>query len=273
MQAYMEKATHEAKVHTSWINPNLEYDTAVRDFVAALLDEHPKNRFLAEFVRFHEQVVNWGLYSALAQTLLKLTSPGVPDLYQGQESWDFSLVDPDNRRPVDSRRHREMLLQIQKDLAQGDSSLLTLARELAHNPRDGRLKLFLTWRTLQFRRRHAALFQSGDYVPLEAQGTRARHVCAFARCSTSVGESERPMAIIVVPRWIAQLTPLPPDALVAPPPMEDAVWEDTRLAVGPWASSPLKNLFTGEIYSADESLLWVGKVLSNFPVALLSNVD
>ena len=100
MQAYMEKATREAKVHTSWINPVPEYDAAVRDFVAASLKKPAKNRFLAEFRRFHEQIVNWGLYTAVSQVLLKLTSPGVPDIYQGQELWDFSLVDPDNRRPV-----------------------------------------------------------------------------------------------------------------------------------------------------------------------------
>ena len=91
----------------------------MREFVAAVLDDHPKNRFLAEFRRFHEQVVDWGLYGALSQTLLKLTSPGVPDIYQGQELWDFSLVDPDNRRPVDFARRRKMLARLRKDIGRG----------------------------------------------------------------------------------------------------------------------------------------------------------
>ncbi len=181
MRAYMEKATHEAKLHTSWINPNVEYDAAVRDFVAAALDAHPKNRFLAEFRLFQEQVVNWGLYTALAQVLLKLTAPGVPDIYQGQEAWDFSLVDPDNRRPVDFAAHRAMLRAIQEELAGGDAALLGVAGELGNNPRDPRTKLFLTWRALDFRRRHPDLFQDGQYVPLQVRGDRARHVCALAQ--------------------------------------------------------------------------------------------
>ncbi len=136
MQAYMEKATHEAKVCTSWMNPDSQYDAAVRQFVAAVLDDQPKNRFLPEFSRFHEQVVNWGLYGALGQALLKLTSPGVPDIYQGQELWDFSLVDPDNRRPVDFAGRRKMLGRLQKDIGRRERSLLAVARELALNPRD-----------------------------------------------------------------------------------------------------------------------------------------
>ena len=200
MAAYMEKATREAKVHTSWINPDSEYDAAIREFVAAVLDDHPKNRFLAEFRRFHEQVVNWGLYSALSQTLLKLTSPGVPDIYQGQELWDFSLVDPDNRRPVDFANRRKMLARLRKDVGRNDRSLLSLSRQLAQNPRDPRLKLFVTWRVLQFRRQYADLFRLGEYIPLEVRGSRAKHVCAFARQWLSSSSEERTTAIVIAPR-------------------------------------------------------------------------
>src|SRR5690606_11051217 len=98
MQAYMEKPTHEAKLHTSWITPNADYDQAVHEFVAGVLQDSPKNRFLEDLRRLNEHVVDWGLYTALSQLVLKLASPGVPDIYQGQELWDFSLVDPDNRR-------------------------------------------------------------------------------------------------------------------------------------------------------------------------------
>jgi len=273
MQVYMEKATREAKVRTSWINPNPEYDAAVRGFVAAVLDDDPKNRFLPEFRRFHEQVVNWGLYSALSQTVLKLTSPGVPDVYQGQEVWDFSLVDPDNRQPVDFASHRGLLAQLQSDVAQNDQALLSLARRLARDPRDPRLKLFVTWQTLRFRGRHAELFQSGDYVPLEVQGARARHVCAFARLSRSPAGPDRPIAIVVAPRWLGQLTPLPQNSLVAPPPLGDAVWEDTNLAVEGLVSSALKNLFTGQVCGPRDHRLPVATALADFPVALLTNAD
>ena len=136
MQAYMEKATREAKVATSWINPNPGYDAAVAEFIAAALDDRAKNRFLAEFGRFHAQVVRWGLYSALSQVLLKLTSPGVPDVYQGQELWDFSLVDPDNRRPVDFARRRAMLAELAREAEGGAEAALALARRLAADPSD-----------------------------------------------------------------------------------------------------------------------------------------
>ena len=201
LAAYMEKATHEAKVHTSWINPDAEYDAAIREFVSAVLDDHAKNRFLAEFRHFHEQVVNWGLYGALSQILLKLTSPGVPDIYQGQELWDFSLVDPDNRRPVDFALRRKMLARLRKDAGRNDRSLLALARQLAQDPRDPRLKLLVTWRVLQYRRQHADLFRLGDYIPLDVIGPQAKHVCAFARATrvlarVSAGDCHRDRTVL-----------------------------------------------------------------------------
>ena len=226
----MEKATREAKVHTSWINPHAEYDAAVRGFVAAALDEQPKNRFLADLRQFHEQIVDWGLYTALSQLLLKLTSPGVPDIYQGQELWDFSLVDPDNRRPVDFALRRKMLARLRKDAGRKDRSLLALARQLALDPRDPRLKLFVTSRVLQFRRQHAGLFRHGDYIPLEVSGPRAKHVCAFARTCPSPSGSGREIALVIAPRFIAELTPLRSDAPTAPPPTGSAIWEDTHVS-------------------------------------------
>ncbi len=181
IQQYMEKAIHEAKVRTSWINPNAEYETAVREFVAAALAEQPRNRFLAELRAFVERILNWGLYNALSQTLWKLTMPGVPDIYQGQELWDFSLVDPDNRRPVDFARRSELLAGLEAEVAKGAEPLLQLAGELARDPRDPRAKLFVTWRLLQFRQRHADLFRDGEYLPVTATGGRASHLCAFAQ--------------------------------------------------------------------------------------------
>ena len=121
----------------------------------------------------------WGLYTALSQLLLKLTAPGVPDIYQGQELWDFSLVDPDNRRPVDFALRRKMLARLGKDAGRKDRSLLALARQLVLDPRDPRLKLFVTSRVLQFRRQYAGLFRHGDYIPLDVSGPQAKHVCVF----------------------------------------------------------------------------------------------
>ena len=181
--AYMAKAAHEAKVHTSWINPQADYDAALRGFVASALDEHPKNRFLAVFRQFHEQIVNWGLYTALSQLLLKLTSPGVPDIYQGQELWDFSLVDPDNRRPVDFALRLKMLAGLRQApsaarIARCPPWPVCSARKPAR-PASQALR-HAGGIAVQYRRQHADLFRLGEYIPLSVGGKQAKHVCAFA---------------------------------------------------------------------------------------------
>ena len=177
IQAYMVKAIREAKVNTSWLNPNTNYDEAVRAFVAAILEDTPGNRFLADFRSLHATVAHFGAFNALSQTLLKLTSPGVPDIYQGSEIWDFSLVDPDNRRPVDYDLRAWWL----GELVNPPGSRADLARALVDSKADGRIKLYLTHRALRFRRDHAELFRAGSYVPLEATGDAGEHIVAFAR--------------------------------------------------------------------------------------------
>ena len=253
IQAYMEKATHEAKQRTGWINPNPNYDAAVRDFVAAALDNHPKNRFLSEFREFHARIIGWGLYSALSQAFFKLTSPGVPDIYQGQELWDFSLVDPDNRRPVDFRRRRDLLARMQAELSRDGSSRLDFARRLADDPRDPRLKLFVTWQLLQFRRQHRDLFRRGQYIPLVAQGSRAEHVCAYAwRWTPGAGELEQ-IAIAIAPRLLAKLATSFSDEQSKPgPPIGEVVWSDTHLPLGDLSAERLNNLFTGEAVTSEQ---------------------
>jgi len=131
IQRYMAKALHEAKINTSWIQPNEEWDAAMRDFIAKVLDPSPRNKFLPAFIPVAKDVARFGAVNSLSQTLLKLTSPGVPDIYQGSEIWDYSLVDPDNRRPVDYKRRREML----------ESLATAHPRDLACNWTDGRIKM------------------------------------------------------------------------------------------------------------------------------------
>ena len=114
IQQYMLKATHEAKSNTSWVSPNEAYENATRDFVAALLEPSPRNSFLADFEPFSRRVSEFGMWNSLSQTLLKLTCPGVPDIYQGTELWDLSLVDPDNRRAVDYETRRQQLDAFQR---------------------------------------------------------------------------------------------------------------------------------------------------------------
>jgi (1->4)-alpha-D-glucan 1-alpha-D-glucosylmutase len=180
LQAYLLKAVKEAKLHTSWLNPDEEYEDAVTEFVDALLRNPSRNAFLSDFIPFQRQVAHYGLLNGLSQTLLKLTLPGVPDTYQGSETWTFSLVDPDNRRPVDYPARRAMLEALQAACRDRDEHTALLGELLDHLA-DGRAKLYLTWRILELRRRMPDFFRHADYVGLPADGTRSDNVVAFAR--------------------------------------------------------------------------------------------
>lgn len=270
LQQYMEKATREAKVRTSWINPNPGYDEAVQAFVAAVLEDSPGNRFLDEFRRFHRRIVDWGQYTALAQTALKLLSPGVPDIYQGQEIWDDSLVDPDNRRPVDFACRQWLLGELLAAVRPDESGLADVAAQLAPAPHDNRLKLFVTWRALQLRRKWADLFAQGQYLPLDVTGLQAEHVCAFAWRDPH-SRPQRRTAIVVVPRLLAQLTPAPDDDTPPPPPIGPDVWHDAALDISALDHGNYRNQFTGERLPLAQPRLPLARALSSFPIALLTN--
>jgi (1->4)-alpha-D-glucan 1-alpha-D-glucosylmutase len=256
VQAYMEKATHEAKVHTSWINPSPDYDGGVRQFVARTLDPAASADFLAELSPLRKRVSHYGFLNSLSQVLLKIASPGVPDTYQGTELWDFSLVDPDNRRPVDYERRRRMLDELKSSA--GGRNLAQFARGLAAAPEDGRVKMYLTWRALHARRDNPGLFTTGEYLPCEAVGARADHVCAFVR------RHEGRVALAAAPRLVTRLAP--DDGL----PLGTAAWADTRLTVpGVEPGRRLRNLLTGEELIAGQGAVSAAEVFANFPVALL----
>ena len=259
IEKYMLKAMREAKQNTSWINQNTEYEAAVSSFVKRLLKPGPQNRFLNDFVPFHHRVARIGLWNGLAQTLLKLTCPGVPDIYQGTELWDFSLVDPDNRRPVDYARREQMLQTIRS--REYDLGGLT-ASSLLETPEDGRIKMYMTWRTLRLRQEQPDLFQTGEYLPLAVEGAKANHVVAFAR------KSETSTVLVVAPRLV--------DGLlndIDVPPIGPRIWEDTHILI-PFCSCSEKyrNVFTGESLDLQKSdsreEISVSTVLANFPVAL-----
>jgi (1->4)-alpha-D-glucan 1-alpha-D-glucosylmutase len=271
LQQYMEKATREAKLKTSWLNPDTEYDAAVRAFVAAALEPSAKNRFLAQFVEFHAQVARFGLFNALSQVLLKLTSPGVPDIYQGQELWDFSLVDPDNRRPVDFALRRSLLGELQRDVARGPAARRRLARRLASNPSDPRLKLFVVWQALQLRHRNAELFRHGRYMPLSVAGTLANHLCAFAWEAEHQNTSPCRSIIVVVPRLMARLArALDRRADRARVPLGKSVWQDTHITLPGAEPRNLTNLFTAQVCPVIDNTIRAAEALAEFPVAVLT---
>ena len=254
IQAYIMKALHEAKVRTSWINPNEAYDEGVRQFIARILDEQQSGPFLKELRSFQRRISHFGLLNALSQTLLKLVAPGVPDTYQGTELWDFSLVDPDNRRPVDYARRHEMLRTLDARLTEVGANRGAFARELLRTKEDGRVKLYVTSQALRLRRAHPGLFSTGEYLPAEAVGAMREHAFGFARRH---GDE---LVLAVVPRLVTRLAaggeglPL------------GAVWQDTRLQV-PGLDTDLRwrNVFTGK----EVSELRLSAVCADFPVALL----
>jgi (1->4)-alpha-D-glucan 1-alpha-D-glucosylmutase len=257
---YMEKATREAKVNTSWINPNEVYDNAISRFVEGILDPRRSRRFLESLASFSQRVAYFGRFNSLAQALIKLTAPGVPDIYQGCELWDLSLVDPDNRRPVDYARRRRLLAEVRERMAMGDRR--QPASEWLAQAVDGRVKLFVIVTALELRREHPTLFAEGAYVPLSADGPHAGHVVAFARRSAAAE------SLTVTPRLCLRLT----KGEERPPIGE--VWEDTWL--------PLPDVVPGSIYHdrltgarlpvvvrEGATGLWLREALATFPLALL----
>ncbi|HVF71210.1 MAG TPA: malto-oligosyltrehalose synthase [Chthoniobacterales bacterium] len=245
IQAYMAKALKEAKMNTSWIQPNEQWDSAMSEFVARVLEDSPKNKFLPTFLPFAEQIARLGAINSLAQTAIKLTAPGVPDIYQGNETWDFSLVDPDNRRPVDYKRRRDML-----------ESLEGCAPEtlLGQWP-DGRIKLFLTQRLLRFRRDHAELFRYGNYQSLTMSGTFAESCVGFVR------EHQGDWIALLVPRLSSR---------VGYPPVGDA-WGETVFELPEnLARDNAVELFTGRALPAGTALR-LGDAFSVLPFAAFSN--
>ena len=263
---YMAKATKEAKVHTSWVNPNEDYDAAVQKFVQETLSAEGENPFLADMDAFQRRVAFYGRFNALAQTLLKYTAPGVPDTYQGTELWDLSLVDPDNRRPVDYERRRQLLADLRSAMEQAGEDRRGLARGLVDAAVDGRIKLYLTHGALSFRRDHAHLFADGAYERLEAMGEKREHVVAFAR----VLEGEQ--ALVVVPRLVVGLT-----AGQQRPPLGGDVWQNTYLPLpGERKGVRYRNAFTGEVLTVGNYEgtpgLFLCAILAHFPVALLERM-
>lgn len=197
IRSYMIKAIREAKQYSSWLNPNEDYEQAVNRFVCQCLDANASPLFLEDFTEFEKRIRKPGLYNALAQTVLHLTSPGVPDIYQGNELWQFTLVDPDNRRAVDFTKNSRLLTEMEAILATPDFDRLRFIGSLLETIEDGRIKLFVLMQTLRFRHRYAELFRHGEYLKINICGAGAERLLAFAR------QDQTNFAVIVVPRLSA----------------------------------------------------------------------
>ncbi|UCF94240.1 MAG: malto-oligosyltrehalose synthase, partial [Desulfobacterales bacterium] len=253
IRAYVRKAAREAKVHTSWQAPDEEYEAALMAFAEKILDPSGPNPFLEAFVPFGRKVAFYGIFNSLAQTLIKITAPGVPDFYQGTELPDLNLVDPDNRRSVDFAQRRRLLAEIRSRYV---SDPLALLAELRDDLASGRIKLFVVATALQMRNEQAALFRHGRYLPLNVAGRFRDHVIAYARVL------ENQWSITVVPRFLTDL--------VQPPthPLGKRIWRDTAVELPADAPSRWHNILTSETLDAAQTI-GVGQALQHFPVASL----
>jgi (1->4)-alpha-D-glucan 1-alpha-D-glucosylmutase len=287
LKEYMLKAVREAKVFTSWINPDEDYDQAVADFVTKTLTGRRTAKFLASFLPFQKRIARLGMVNSLSQVVLKIISPGVPDFYQGTELWDFSLVDPDNRRPVDFA-HRVRLLESLESVPVSEfGSRIT---DLLDQWPDGRIKLLITTSGLRLRRKWPRVFMKGEYLSWEATGEKADHVVAIARrlhSSISTSGLGTRCVLAIVPRLVSGLVnaraePEGPSQELAASylPVGANTWKTTRVILpDDLAHFSFHNIITGQTLSITPTpaprlapSLLLADVLSTCPVALLEGI-
>ncbi len=260
LRQYMLKAIREAKAHTSWVNPDPRYEAAVSGFVDSVLDPARSAQFLDDFLVFKRRIERPGQINALAQAVLKIASPGTTDIYQGCELWDLSLVDPDNRRPVDFEMRERLLNELD---AAAEQNREQLCRELYSEMTDGRIKLFVLSQGLRFRRRRETLFRRGEYLPLQAFGPQAAQAISFAR------RQQGQLVLTVAPRLALRL--------LGPSGVGEA-FAETYIRL-PWQQQELalKDIFTGRTFQTrmldGSAAIDVGEVLSSFPVSILEKVE
>jgi (1->4)-alpha-D-glucan 1-alpha-D-glucosylmutase len=265
IQGYAIKALREAKVNTSWLNPDETYEAAVSQFLTRILSLSSTNAFLKDFLPFQERLAKYGIYNSLSQVLIKTLAPGVPDFYQGTELWDFSLVDPDNRHPVDYLLRQQRLSELHH--LQRTLSSVDFVQTLLQNSENGLIKMYLTTTALHFRKKNRNLFLEGSYRPLEIKGEQAHHVCGFIR------QDHTNICLTVFPRFLTSLIPDP-----ATSPLGEALWGQT------WITLPLetpypsfRNILTQEIVTPQNLPgmlgLPLGMLFQHFPFALLEPVS
>jgi len=257
VQQFLLKAAREAKVHSSWIRPDTDYEEALTAFARSILEGEP-DAFLESFLEFERRIAFFGALNSLSQLVLKIASPGVPDFYQGSEIWNFTLVDPDNRRPVNYRKRTELLDELRRRAVQDRGRLIC---ELVRNWQQDGIKMYVTYSALEYRRMHGDLFLEGAYIPVESSGEHAENVCAFARHRSDE------WTLAVAPRWPSRLG-FRSESLTS------AEWGKTTLELPAGSPRHWTNVFTGRVVEADaaENAAWfeMAGLLRDFPVALLA---
>ncbi|MBU0672881.1 MAG: malto-oligosyltrehalose synthase, partial [Candidatus Margulisbacteria bacterium] len=253
LKDYVVKAVREAKVHTAWLKPDTEYEEACLKFVDEIMKQED-NRFWPDFLAWQKKIVFYGMFNSLSQLLLKIALPGVPDFYQGTELWDLSLVDPDNRRPIDFAARKDVLSLIK---SAEDDDLPALMKELLKTKSDGRIKLFLMYRLLKARKAQEEIFARGRYLPLRVEGHFKDHVIAFARRLKSR------WLVAVAPRFLTSLVEVGRD------PLAEEVWQDAAVVLPSAAPDSWRDTISNEEIKVAGQKLRLGAALKDFPAALL----
>lgn len=277
---YILKAARESKSHTSWVNKNTEYENALSTFIEKILTVSQTNPFLDDFTQFHNSFYPLGLINSLAQTALKFTSPGVPDIYQGNEIFDFSLVDPDNRRPVDFGERAHMLNRVNKHIQVGViasnqviSKQADFLKSCLNEIEDGSCKLLIAAAAMACRKQFDSIYTRGRYIPLEVSGSGEQHIIAFAR------ELEGNWSITVVPRLVSTLLKADGSAKLNDLNVFDIlssgagehVWGDTTISLpSELQDRNLVDCFSMQILNNSDNVLKVTDVFNSFPVAIIT---
>lgn len=251
MQEYLQKAMREAKIHSNWTAPNEEYEGAAKNFAVGLLEKN--KAFWSSFEKLHKKVADFGIINSLSQVLLKFTCPGVPDVYQGTEFWDFSLVDPDNRRPVDYEERQQLMEELED---QANKEHENLMHHLWGNRYSAKIKLWLVHKLLIERKQNTELFSKGDYISLTIEGELKENVLAFARRHEQI--------------WYVVAVPLHPASVCTEQKKEilSIDWKDTRIVLPAEAPENFEDLFS-KIKGNQKKEIAVKEIFKSLPLAVL----
>ena len=253
LKQHMIKALREAKINSSWLQPNESYEEAITAFVNQIVDTNQRSTFMNKFMPFQKKIAYFGFLNSLSQTLIKIVSPGIPDFYQGSELWNLNMVDPDNRRPVDFVKRQKLLKETQK-------TLCTKLGELLDSYSDGKAKIYLINHALKFRNSKRDLFQQGDYIPLKAKGAHAENIIAFCR------KKSADWTLALAPRFV--YTMMNGEQSL---PLRDA-WKDTTVLLPKDAPVRWKDIFSGNTISSGDGLK-VADAMEAFSVCLLTPTE
>ncbi|MBK0402989.1 malto-oligosyltrehalose synthase [Adhaeribacter sp. BT258] len=247
----LTKAMREAKMYSNWSEPNEKYEQEALDFLGSILTDG--TAFKSSFQAFARLVSFYGMLYSLGQTLLKITSPGIPDIYQGCELWDLSMVDPDNRRPVNFESRKNYLQELQETTGNGRENAL---KSMMQNWTDGKIKMYVTWCALQFRKARKELFTQGEYLPLKLADNP--NVLAFG------WKLETQWCLVIIPLELGKLTE--PETF----PLGEQIWKDEMLVLPANAPKKWKNIFTDQTLSGENKLA-LAEIFKLFPVACLTS--